>query len=496
MATSPPLGTVAEPARDVPVLYDVDVAVAGSGTASTVAAIAAARYGARTLVVDRFGQVGGNLGPGMWCGGSLHLALAGGSDPDDEALINRQGMGGIAEEFHRRVIYGRPNAAEMTDQVRAELDDRHFNLPGYRAGTGGGLPGYFVDGNVASQVALEMMEEAGVSLLLSAYASDPIMDGSAVHGLFVETKSGRVAVKAGVVIDGTGQAEVAMRAGAPVKKVMAPNLGLWYAIGGVEWERYERFAAKNQTAREEDLEWARQHLSAPWSEADPFPDLRHLLPAIRHAWEAGEFEFRRRVGAGFIHIGFRHLGQGMVGGRTGTAGEYDFSEANVVTQMECEHRRHCYRFTRFLRSYVPGFESSYLMVCSPFLGARGGRYIDAEYPIGREDLEAERQFDDVIYIYDDHRTGKRCDVPYRALIPRQVDNLIATGRSAMPYGPNFRARCNMLLNGQAAGVAAALCVRDGVRPRDLDVKTLQKVLVEELDCPLAEEDRLRQLGLR
>lgn len=489
------LGHVEEPARSVPVLYDVDVVVAGSGTASTIAAIAAGRYGARTVLVDRFGQVGGNMGPGMWCGGSLHLALANEADPADEELINRQGMGGIAQEFHRRIILGRPNADQIPDHIRRKLEDKHLNVAGFRAGSGGGLPGYFVDSQVTSHVALEMLEEAGVRLLLSAYAADPIMEGDAVRGLFAETKSGRVALKARVVIDGTGQAEVAMRAGAPVKKVMAPNLGLWYALGGVDWDRYQDFAAEHDEVDEEDLQWSKEHLAASETEADPFPNLHHMLPLLRRAWEAGEFEFRRKLGRGSIHIGLKHIGPGMAGGRTGTAGEFDFSEAPIVTRMECEHREHCYRFARFLRRYIPGFESAYLMMCSPFLGARGGRYIDAEYPISREDVAAEAKFEDVIYEYNDGRLHKSCDMPYRALIPRRVNGLIATGRSAVPYGPNFRVRCNMLLNGQAAGVAAALCVRDGVEPRDLNVTGLQRILVDELHCPLAEGDRLKELGL-
>ena len=487
---------VREPEKRVPVLYDVDVAVCGSGVAGMIAAIAAARYGARTLVVDRFGQVGGNIGPGMWSGGSLHLALIDESDPDDEELINRKGMGGIPEEFHRRVIFGRPGAGEISEELRQDLEARHYNVSGYRAGAGGGTPGYFVDSNVCSHVALEMMTEAGVELLLSAYVGDPILSGDVVSGLFVETKSGRVAVKARVVIDGTGQADVAARAGAPVKKVEAPNLGLWYALGSVDWERYSRFAEENRHASEEDLAWSREHLAAQESEADPFPALHHMLPHFRLTWESGEFEFRRKTGRGSIHIGLHYLGDGMAGGRTGTAGAFDFSDADVVTQMECEHREHCYGFASFLRKYIPGFEASYLMICSPFLGARGGRYIDAEYPISRDDLMAERRFEDVIYIYNDRRTQKNCEVPYRALIPKKVEGLIATGRSSVPYGPNFRARCNMLLNGQAAGVAAALCVREGVQPRYLDVKKLQKVLVDDLRCPLGDEDRLKALGLR
>ena len=490
------LGYVEEPAKKVPILYDVDVAVAGSGTASTIAAVAAGRYGASTVLIDRFGQPGGNIGPGMWCGGSLHLALASGADPDDDALINRSGMGGIPEEFHRRIIHSRPKADQISEEVEKELEEKHLNVAGYRAGTGGpGLPGYFVDAQVCSHVALEMLEEAGVELLLSAYAGDPIVEDGAVKGLFAETKSGRVAIRAKVVIDGTGQAELAMRAGAPVKKNRSPNLGLWYTLGGVDWERYQKFVENHQEASEEDLDWSRRHLAASETEADPFPNMRHMLPHLRRAWEAGEFEFRRKIGRGSIHISLKNIGHNMAGGRTGTAGEFDFSEAKIVSLMEREHREQCYKFARFLHRHIPGFEDSFLMLCSPFLGARGGRYIDAEYPISNDDLHAERRFDDVVYIYDDGRVHKNCDVPYRALIPKEIDGLIATGRSAMPYGPNFRVRCNMFLNGQAAGVAAALCARNGVQPRHLDVKELQKILVHELHCPLAEEERLAQLGL-
>ena len=93
------------------------------------------------------------------------------------------------------------------------------------------------------------------------------------------------------------------------------------------------------------------------------------------------------------------------------------------------------------------------------------------------------------------RMKKDGDVPYRALVPKQIDGLLATGKSSVPYGPNFRGRPYMFLNGQAAGVAAALCARDGVQPRDLDVKKLQRILVSELDCPLADADRLKELGL-
>lgn len=119
--------TITEPRKRIPVLHDVDVVVAGGGIAGTIAAIAAARHGAKTVIIERFGALGGNIGPGMWAGGSLHLALAEGASPDERTLLNQQGMGGIPEEFCRRVVYTRPGAETLTEQQRRELEKIHFN---------------------------------------------------------------------------------------------------------------------------------------------------------------------------------------------------------------------------------------------------------------------------------------------------------------------------------------------------------------------------------
>ena len=114
---------VDEPGKRVPVAYEADVVVAGAGIAGTIAAIAAGRHGAKTIIVDRFGQIGGNMGPGMFAGGSLHFALKNQSDADDTELLNRTGMGSIADEFHRRVIFSRPNADRITPEVVPVAED-------------------------------------------------------------------------------------------------------------------------------------------------------------------------------------------------------------------------------------------------------------------------------------------------------------------------------------------------------------------------------------
>jgi hypothetical protein len=270
--------------------------------------------------------------------------------------------------------------------------------------------------------------------------------------VFVETKSGRVAIKAKVVIDATGEADVCTRAGAPVVLHTSPNLGLFYVLGGIDWAKYEKENGQQKVK---------------------------------------EFPLPRTVGECKIQLSIGKLGgEGLGGGRTGTSGT-----AQMVTLMEREHRRMVFEYAQFLRQNVPGFENSYPMIVGEYLMARGGRYLDGVRRVTGEDLEAERKFDDVIYVYHDDRKRKQLEIPYGALLPQKIDGLLACGRAAMVYGPNFRMRYSMMLNGQAAGVAAALSARDKVEPRNLDVKKLQKALLE-LRCPIGTDERLKELGLK
>jgi len=458
-----PLGAaekyVVEPSKKIPVAYDVDVVVCGGGISGTIASITAARQGAKTLVIDRFGMFGGNMGPGMFGGGSVHYAIktsAGGEETT--ALVNKIGVGGVPEEFLRRIIYTRPNADQLTDEQRKELEKLHMNVPNLRVGTGGNL-GYAVDSQTVSYVAFKMMEEAGVQMLLSAYVADPIMEGNRVKGVFVETKSGRLAVKAKIVIDTTGEGDVAFRAGAPMLN-RSPNCGVCFAIKGVDWATFQKHGRPK--------------------EADGF----HYKREIPGFPEAG------------ISIALKPPKDGICFGRTGGgATGIDFSDAKQVTLIEREHRMHVFEYASFMRKHAKGFENSYLLIVAPYLGARGGRTIDPEQRVTGSEVSAHQKFDDVIYIYYHDKSPDFCDVPYRIMLPKKIDGLIAAGRSGLFYGPNLRQRWSVMLNAQAAGVAAALCVADGVMPRNLEVKKLQKILVK-LGCPLGDEERIKELGLK
>ncbi|MQY69299.1 MAG: FAD-dependent oxidoreductase, partial [Firmicutes bacterium] len=242
--------------KSVPVVCEVDVLVVGSGIAGSTAAVTAAREGARTMVVDRFGYPGGNMGPGL-IAGAPNLELP-------ESMV-RNGVPGVPGEFVRRC-------------------ERYCNA---RL-----LNHYFRDSPVISYVWLKMMQESGVELMFNTWAADPIMEGDKVTGLLVENKSGTQAIKAKVVIDATGDADVAFRAGAPVDNGSGYfHAGVYFAMANVNVEKYEKEVLQKEPGAE-DLRWVEN--------LDPVAGkrlghLKPLIPYYRKAWEAGEYKFIQNI---------------------------------------------------------------------------------------------------------------------------------------------------------------------------------------------------------
>ena len=447
-------GHIERPSQEIPVIYDVDVAVVGAGVAGLIAALAAGRYGAKTLIVEAFSSLGGNMGVGMFAGGSLHLALQ-----HPEAFPN--GLGGIPAEFNARVV---------------GQEDRNVGSD------------YFKDSQSVSYVATKMMEEEGVDILLSSVVSGVVKEGDAVRGLFVETKSGTLAIRSKVVVDCTGTADVADRAGAPViERPANPSAGTFFAIAGVDWDIYQRELAARGALSEEENAWLQSH--APGAAA--------FMPWVREAWDTGEFRIVDTVDDfATLEVTFK-APKGdppLARVRTRVNGNYHPGDGLALSRIDQKMRVYIYEFVEFLHRRVPGFENAYLHVVSPFTHARGGKSIDSVRMVAPEDVEDAARFDDVVYIYYDDKKVADCDIPYRMLLPQKMDGLLAAGKSAMKRGPQFRVRYSCQLMGQAAGVAAALAVKHGVEPREIDVKELQKIL-HQLGSEMGSEDRLRELGI-
>ena len=471
----------AERGNQVPLEISADVAVAGAGIAGVFAAIAAGRAGARTLLIERFGELGGNIGPGMIWGGGLH-------NEADYTLPG--GMAAIPKEFIER--------------LEALLGETARNCP-----------------NIAGRSSFllhEMTREADVELMLSAFAGDPIAEDGVVSGLWVETRSGRVRVSAGVTVDATGEASLAARAGAPIIRhvppkpsyapIVRPNYlderyqkyneaGLVAIVAGADFPACEQFLADAAGLDDDDCDWARRRGIGPHGP---------IVGVLRRAAEAGEFDPWRELMPN-VHLvtsaAVKGFDKGLGWIRLQARGELDIDDWRQVSVLESEMRAAAHEYLDLLRRRVPGFKKAYIVCMSPFLGTRGGPCIDAEHVLTPEEAIKGSRHDDVLFvnIHEAVHGGAEegYDFPYRSLLPKGIDGLLVTGRGAgyerRAHDPSgIRARPSMMIIGQVTGEAAALAVARNESARRLDVHALQAVLVGR-GIHLGDAARLAQLGL-
>ena len=488
---------VTEPAQSIPVLYDVDVVVAGAGPAGFCAAIAAARSGASTVLIDRFGSVGGNIGPAHIVQGHM-----------------------ISSRAHEKVGYECCVYPKLYG-IGREFIDRYVSLGG------ASIPphserNYLTDSAIAGQAALKMLEESGVKLLLSTWAANPILNGNRVRGLFVEGKSGREAVRARVVIDATGEADVARRTPAPILYPKteyheidghAPTgMGLAFFVGGVDWEKYDAHLEQAEVTAE-DREWIRQTLGEGhwyWEDRDASGPLFRFF---REASKKGEYDIRKSIvlggrefDLGDVGIGRLRSVPGLARGHIGPERfeELDSGNTEHMSAMEAALRLRIFEAWRFRKKYFPGWENSSLLNIAPYLGSRGGPCIEGEYTLTMDDCRAGRRFDDVMYLYGEFRAmlylcergePRWTDMPYRVMLPRRIDGLLAVGRSASGIPDTLlRNRMAVKVMGEACGTAAALAARKGITPREIDIRELQRLLLDA-GFYLGDRKRLEELGL-
>lgn len=435
--------TIHEPARDIPVRQEVDVVVAGSGPAGFSAALGAARNGANTLLIEQFGDIGGVSTVGLmshWTGNT---------------------QGGIYAEIIER----------------SQDHDNPVN-------SNGKATSVTINPEKLKTVYLQMLQQAGVKTLLYTQVVDCIMQGDAMQGVIIESKSGREAILAKQVIDCTGDGDVAARAGAPFHKgrqedgKMQP-MTLMFKVAGVDYSKailpgsFESNIAV-PLGKVQDL--ARENI--------PFPAGHCLLYATTLP--------------GVVTCNMTN-----VVGVDGTE-VADLTKAHIDCRMQMED------IVAFLHKFVPGFEHCYVISSAGFVGIRETRHFEGERTITRDDIEQARVFDDwavtnAHFNFDVHgiekpgldETGQQSHfkqsngytIPYGCLVPRKIDNLLLAGRNISGTHiahSNYRAMPICANLGQAAGTAAALCIEKGCTPRMLDVKELQqKLLMQGVLAPAA-----------
>jgi hypothetical protein len=422
-----------------------DVVIAGAGPGGALAAIAAGRMGAKVLLIDQLGFPGG-----MFSGGNM-------------CVTNCWPWTGIGKEIFYR-LKGRGAAITHPD------DPPNYPLFHFGSYSWRNVP---YDPEAAKLVLFEMLEEAGVQLVLHSYVTGAVMEGDRVRGVVIENKSGRHFVCGKVICDGTADGDVAASGGAEFIKGQDQGDGtrklfpmtMLVRLSHVDWPRVSEYS-KTDSGWDKAIAKAKAAGDLPYygtRTRDMVPYMGHPRPEMAHLWwEDGAL-----------------LWGGTVDGVDGT-------DADSLTRAEVECRKQWVSELAFLRQYIPGFAECRVEDSGVTVGVRISRNIVGEYMYTGYDILEEREFDDAVAYIAPLYLG----VPYGCLLPKRVDNLLIAGRciSTTPgqtnTGPTLGAYNNMksiptvMTYGEAAGTAAALSVRHGVTPRQLDrtllVSTLKK----------------------
>ncbi|MFE0888323.1 FAD-dependent oxidoreductase [Streptomyces rochei] len=443
-----------------------DVLVVGGGPAGFAAAIGAADTGADVVLAERYGFLGGNATV------ALVMPLMSFHNEHKQAAFTEAG------DTSRLLPTDHGEGEPVVAGVLWQLLDRLM-------GRGGCLPpspktGYTVpfDPELFKFSLLEMMDESGVRMLFHAFASGalPLDDGSGWRVVF-ETKSGPVVIDAGVVVDGTGDGDVAASCGAPFE-IGRPEDGLAQPM--TLMFRVADFS------RPDFADYVRDH-------PDQWRGVHGLWDLIEEARAAGELRLPREDILFFATSHPREVAVNStrVNRVLGTS-VWD------LTRAEYTARRQLAQIDRFLRTRVPGFEESYVVQSGTHIGVRESRRVLGDYQLTGHDILAARTFPDVIahgaYPVDIHNPrgsgtvlkrvprGSFYDIPLRCLVPRGTERLLVAGRcisGTHVAHSSYRVMPIAMATGQAAGVCAALTVRHGRGPRGLPYRMVQHELLRQ-----------------
>lgn len=445
---------VQEPARAIEVIHQCDVLVLGSGPGGLAAALAAARAGVSVTLVERFGCFGGNI---------TTVGVEGLAWYRHEKTVEAMGIGWEFEERAKAMGAASPESQSLS----YEIDSEGFKL-----------------------VADRLVQEAGIHPMLHRLVVAPIMEGDLLKGVIVESKAGREAILAQRIIDATGDADIAHRAGAithttPVEQMQAASV--MFHLAGVDKARfmagvredpqtYADWATgewKIETSGKEDKMFS-PFLKKPFAQALQAGIIPAHLTTIAGTWgamlDSGELTYMNLV----------HL-----------AG-CDGTDPDSMTQQEIEGRSQAMLAIEALKRFTPGCENARLRNFGMTIGIRDTRKIDAVYNLTEHDVREQARFEDSIGIYPEFidgygililpTTGRYMHIPYRSMLPKGVRRLLVTGRAIGGDRISHAATRNMAccaVAGQGAGIAAALSVKNGVELDAVSIPAVQQELARQ-----------------
>jgi len=441
---------VTEPRRETPVLFETDVLVVGSGPAGLAAAISAARAGARTAIVERYGCFGGVI---------TQVGIETFAWYRHEGTVDTTGVG---IEFERRAQAMGATSREPQSSSEA-LDTELFKV-----------------------VADDLVREAGVRPLLHSLVVAAIMDGKRITGVITESKSGRRAILAKRVVDASGDADVVAMTGAGYTKLPKAELmhaTVVFSCSGVDKVRFMEYVRANPSTY---ADWSGQWALLTTGKEDELFSTFLDAPFVQARRDGIIPESVQTLGGTWSSISDSGDATGLnmvfLPGVDGT-------DVQDLTTAEMEGRRQIVMAVDALRRYTPGFENARLRSFGMTLGVRDTRKVIGRYSMRGEDVFGEAEFEDSIGIFPEFvdgygvlalpTTGRYFQVPLGILVPQGVENLLVAGRCVAGDRVSHAALRNQMactVTGQGAGVAAAVSLREKVGTSEVGVGPVQEEL--------------------